>query len=45
MQTSPEASVGWVARSATHHAFVAMGSGLDGHNPSYALRTVIRNQE
>jgi len=31
------ASVGWVERSDTHHAFVAMGIGLDGLNPSYAL--------
>ena len=29
--------VGWVARSATHQAFGAMGSGLDGRNPSYVL--------
>ena len=32
-----DANVGWVERSSTHHAFVAMGRGLKGHNPSYAL--------
>jgi len=28
------ASVGWVARSDTHQALVAMGIGLGGRNPS-----------
>jgi len=28
--------VGWVERSDTHQAVVAMGIGLDGLNPSYA---------
>ena len=31
------AGVGWVERSDIHHAFTAMGIGLDGLNPSYTL--------
>ena len=31
------ASVGCVERSDTHHAFVAMGIGLGGLNPSYVI--------